>query len=130
MHRVLQVGRALRTLFANLALKAQNSGQVMLQVVRGTASVLTCAWPARLLFDPPLLLSICVCLPAAKVGVNVSYSRGMDIVGEIHYDWPLESTLEVREQPLADDLGTSMSIVLVSGLLLSGGSSCNWMFAV
>lgn len=33
--------------------------------------------------------------PAAKVGVNVSYSRGMDIVGEIHYDWPLESTLEV-----------------------------------
>lgn len=27
--------------------------------------------------------------------MNVSYSRGMDIVGEIHYDWPLESTLEV-----------------------------------
>jgi hypothetical protein len=41
------------------------------------------------------LLLQCMLLPAAKAGVNVSYSRGMDIIGEIHYDWPLESTLEV-----------------------------------
>lgn len=40
--------------------------------------------------------AVIVPLPAAKAGVNVSYSRGMDIAGEIHYDWPLESTLEVR----------------------------------
>lgn len=34
---------------------------------------------------------------AAAAGVAVAYSRGMDVVGEIHYDWPLESTLEVRQ---------------------------------
>lgn len=45
--------------------------------------------------QPMHLLLQCMLLPAAKAGVNVSYSRGMDIIGEIHYDWPLESTLEV-----------------------------------
>lgn len=54
------------------------------------------------------LLCVCVC-PAGKAGVNVSYSRGMDIVGEIHYDWPLESTLEV----CMNDLGGAWLAVFV-----------------
>lgn len=56
-------------------------------------------------------------LSAAKVGVNVSYSRGMDIVGEIHYDWPLESTLEVRRKRI---LCSSGAVLVSAG---STGSS-------
>jgi hypothetical protein len=64
-----------------------------------------------LLFELPWLLPMCFSvLSAAKVGVNVSYSRGMDTVGEIHYDWPLESTLEVRADHEYDTLMTLMSL--------------------
>lgn len=34
--------------------------------------------------------------PTEQAGVKVSYARGMDLLGEIHYDWPLESALEVN----------------------------------
>lgn len=32
----------------------------------------------------------------AKSGATVSYASGIDLSGEIHYDWPLEGAIEVR----------------------------------
>lgn len=50
--------------------------------------------------------------------MNVSYSRGMDIAGEIHYDWPLESTLEVRAA------GAAAAAAVASMPLLPANSMC------
>jgi hypothetical protein len=33
---------------------------------------------------------------AAGSGVKVAHAQGMDLMGQIHYDWPLETALEVR----------------------------------
>lgn len=32
---------------------------------------------------------------AAGSGVKVEYAQGMDLMGQIHYDWPLETALKV-----------------------------------
>jgi hypothetical protein len=43
------------------------------------------------------LLGVVSCA-AAGSGIKVEHAQGMDLMGQIHYDWPLETALEVRQR--------------------------------
>lgn len=55
---------------------------------------------------------------AAGSGVVVAQAYGMDILGQIHYDWPLESALQVGNALLAAAVET-VSVGIDTGLWLN-----------
>lgn len=58
---------------------------------------------------------------AAGTGVSISYSIGMDILGQIHYDWPLESALQACE-------GADAAIVVVGSSMIENERTADGKF--